>query len=100
MSSNHLRLLSSLCVDADMRNKPAEREALGWALARLNELTGTKVAHALAGNIPETVVQELADLNAKVIELDSFINFICYYAKVDRSRLLNQFQWRQSLNDK
>lgn len=100
MTNKHIRVLSGLCVDADIKNKPAQREALGWALARLNELTGTKIADALNGNIPELVVAEIETINAKVKELDSFIDFICYYAKVDRSRLYNQFQWRQSLNDK
>lgn len=97
MSSSHLVTLKAMCLNADIQGKVIQREALGWALARLNELTGTKVAEALSGKRSEEAAAQMQAMQDKIDELETLVNFVCQYSKLDRRLMENQHKWRQSL---
>ena len=97
MASNHLVTLKAMCLNADILGRDEQREALGWALARLNEFSGTKVAEALSGRLSEAIGARVEELEAQVQDLDALIDFVCDYAKIDRRRMENSLQLRQSL---
>jgi hypothetical protein len=86
-----------MCLNADILGRDEQREALGWALARLNEFSGTKVAEALSGRLSEAIGARVEELEAQVQDLDALIDFVCDYAKIDRRRMENSLQLRQSL---
>ena len=98
MPSNHMTTLKAMCMNADIQNKVIQREALGWALARLNELTGTKVAEALSGRKREEYLAEVKAMQAKIDALNELVDFICQHQRVERRRMENQHNWRKSLN--
>ncbi len=97
MASNHLVTLKAMCLNADILGRNEQREALGWALARLNELSGTKVAEALSGSLSERMVTQARELEMQVQALNDLIDFVCHYAKLDRKRMENSLKHRQSL---
>jgi hypothetical protein len=97
VASSHLAMLKAMCLNADIQGKDEQREALGWALARLNEFSGTKVAEALSGTLSERMGAEARDLEMQVQALNDLIDFVCHYAKLDRRRMENSLQLRQSL---
>jgi hypothetical protein len=98
MASNHLLTLKAMCLNADIQNKVTQREALGWALARLNELTGTKVAEALSGRQHEQHKDEVKAMQAQIDTLNELVDFICKHQRLDRQRITNQHNWRRSLD--
>ena len=91
MATNHLVTLKAMCLNADILGKVEQREALGWALARLNELTGTKVAEALSGSANEALVQEVQTAKAKCEDLELFARFICQQNRIDIERMRHRF---------
>jgi hypothetical protein len=97
VASRHLVTLKAMCLNADILGRNEQREALGWALARLNELSGTKVAEALSGRLSEAMGARVEELEAQVQDLDALIDFVCQYAKIDRKRIENTMKARQSL---
>ena len=99
MASRHLVILKSMCLEADIHGKTEQREALGWALARLSELTGSKIADALAGKRSDADTAEMQAMQAKIDDLEAFVDFVCYYAKKDRRQMENQHKWRMSLSE-
>lgn len=80
-----------------MKGRVADREALGWALARLNELSGSKFADALLGKPTPEAVAELEALKAKVDELEKLVDFVCKRNRIDRTRMENQYRFEGSL---
>jgi hypothetical protein len=98
MASRHLITLKAMCLNADILGKAEQREALGWALARLNELTGSRIAAALAGRPSEAVAQELQQAHDRSEELDRLIDYICLQTRSDRKRLEAAFHWRESIS--
>lgn len=94
MAVNHLSTLKEMCVNADISNNIKHREALGWALARLMDLTGTKVGEALWGHKDDPVVPQLRD---EIDRLNKFASFICDRNRVNLDRMKRQFD---SHNDK
>jgi hypothetical protein len=95
--NNNLKTLSNLCIEADMKGRVADREALGWALARLNELGGSKLADALLGKPNPESASELESLKAKVDELEKMLDFVCRRNRIDRTRMVNQYRFEGSL---
>lgn len=98
MASNHLVTLKAMCLNADILGKVEQREALGWALARLNELTGTKIAEALSGKRNDEMIAEMQTMQDTIEQLNEFVNYVCAYNRIDRRRMENQHKWKQSLS--
>ena len=89
MSSNHLSTLTSMCINADISGDLVKREALGWALARISELSGSKVSEALRGRPDDPRV---ADLQGQVERLDRLVTYICQTNRIDRDRMTHRFE--------
>lgn len=98
MSSKHLVTLKAMCLNADILGKVEQREALGWALARLNELTGTKIAEALSGKQHDEQVQAIQAMQETIDRLNEFVEYVCAYNRIDRKRMENQHKWKQSVS--
>lgn len=95
--TSHLYTLKAMCLNADILGKVEQREALGWALARINEFRGTKVADALEGKPSDEIITEMQSMQDKIDELENFIDYICYLSKKDRRQMENTYRWRNSL---
>jgi hypothetical protein len=98
MTSSHLATLKGMCVDADINNDERQRDALGWALARLTEFTGTKVADALSGKQNKDATEKLQTMQATIDELESLVEFICKQNRADRGRMENKHRAQQALD--
>lgn len=87
--SRHLSTLKGMCINADISGDLVKREALGWALARLNELSGSKVDEALRAR-PED--PRVADLEREVDRLEQLVRYICDRNRIDRDRMVRSFE--------
>lgn len=98
MASNHLQMLKAMCLNADIMGKADQREALGWALARLNELTGTKVAQALSGKPTDEIIAQMTELQNRIDELDRLVDWICSRTRTERKRHEQTLEWRKAVS--
>ena len=89
MGSSHLMTLKAMCVNADIKGTVNQREALGWALARLSELTGTKTGEAI-WQAPDK--SQLRNLERRANELDALVSFVCTQNRIDRKRMEKMFE--------
>ena len=92
MASRHLLTIKARCLNADILGKTEQREALGWALARISEISGTRIADALHGRPSEAVAQEMSRMQEEIARLDLLIDHICRQTRADRGRMEATFQ--------
>jgi hypothetical protein len=88
---SHLRRLQDLCLAADIAERDADREALGWAIARLMELESVAIATARGE------VQREPD-RSEEHRLSDLVDFICKRTRSDRRRAEREFQREREAN--
>lgn len=93
MASSHLSMLKAMCLNAEIVGRADQREALGWALARLNELSGTRVADALSGKPSKEIIERLEAMQDQIDELDRLVDWVCSRTRSDRKRHENTLEW-------